>query len=974
MHLLKNRIVISLIVIALATFVWEFFVKPVSGPLYTAAVSEYKGGNYDRSLELLWQAWNVDPNDTAILTLMGWNYLKLGDPKAAETHFERGYGLAPHVVDLLLGYAYTEIELEKFDRASKLLKELEERGGSGVDVHLAWAVLYRKLGQNRNAAREFQAALSLEPDNPLAIKNLQEIYNVTGDAEEIQEEPKPFVRPAELTYHFRTEGDHFARRVGDTWKPAYLVGVDLLPTLPGSFPAESVTDSALYLEWLGSISALGANSIRVYTILPPAFYRALHEFNSAGSHPPLWLVQGVSFGEPPHDNMLDPGYYQDCQQKMRDAVDVIHGQGDVASIPGRPGGIYNHSVAQWVAGLLVGDTWLSHIVTGNNQLNPELRSFQGTYIEAPSGNPTEIFLAQIIDFTVDYEEKKYNWQHPVAFLNWPTLDPLRHPTESTLLEEVSIRRALGEKLRTPPGPYDDDDAVSVDPMHLRAREPFAAGYFAAYSTLPYYPDFLNHDPGYQAVRDAEGRNPFLGYLRDLKRYHQGIPLLVTDYGIPTSLGVGHFSPAGFNEGGRTEEEQGHLLARFTRNIYDAGAAGGTLLEWIDQWFRQSWIQRNYEMPQERRILWTNFMDPPKYFGLLAADPHRRGAHLLHGDPAEWENRPPVYAELEPPIFQPVGDRYDPARDLKALYADVDEGFLYLRLVVDKLDNDADGQPDWNHVNYLLGLATSAERAGLVYLPFIVPIRFSMGMTYAIQLAGPESSRIWIASSYNPYEIRAVEGIPAHTSMGLKLGWKPRVTDAGVFQAQVIEPNRRRFARDGRYFPPQRQERGILRYGSLDAQASNYDSLAMWNANVKTNMIDLRIPWALVGVTDPSSFQVFAGLQRDGTVETADTPGFTFVVFSYRPREAARMRPVMEQGHLVADALPGMAGPTSVLGAALKPYRWVGWDKPQYSLRLKASYAIVQRAFRALPETPATPSPPVGRRAQRESASTRRSGQ
>jgi len=266
------------------------------------------------------------------------------------------------------------------------------------------------------------------------------------------------------------------------------------------------------------------------------------------------------------------------------------------------------------------------------------------------------------------------------------------------------------------------------------------------------------------------------------------------------------------------------------------------------------------------------------------------------------------------------------------------------------------------------VATAPDQAVLTYLPFIAPARFPMGMTYAIQLGGPEATRVLIASTYSPYEIRSVEGIPAHNILGLKLGWKATVTEAGRFEAQIVEPNRRRFSRDGKYFPPQRYERGILREGSLNPQASNHDSLAGWNASVQTNSIDLRIPWSLLGVTDPSSFKVFAGLERDGTVVTADTPGFVLAAFSYRPRESAQSRPIMEQRHLIADALPGMAGPTQILAAALKPYRWAGWSIPKYSLRLKGSYSILQKAFQALPETPAAAERPAQRAAP---SSTRR---
>jgi tetratricopeptide (TPR) repeat protein len=962
MRILRNRIIVSLIGIVAATAVWEFFIKPETGPLYTAAVAEYKNQNYTRSLALLQRAYEYDNNDAAVLGLIGWNYLKLGNARAAEEPwFRRAHNLAPSVMDITLGYAYTEIELNKFDEATRLLSQLHQAGVDTADAHNAQAALYRKLGQNRDAAREFQIALAKDENNALALKNLAELYNLTGDVRKADLEFQPLERAKSLRYPARVEGDFFAWRVGDAWKPAYLAGVNLTATLPGHFPAESISDPTIYAAWLSKISELGTNIVRVYTILPPGFYRALFEFNSSPSQRPLWLLQGVPFGDPPRDDMFEDNYYQTCQKDIRDTIDVIHGQGDVAPARGHAGGVYKYDVAPWVAGFVLGQTWLSHVVTGNNLFHPGMDDYQGAYIEVPAGNPTEIFLAQMVNYVVQYEEGKYNWQHPAAFLSWPTLDPMRHPTEGTLLEEVSIRRALGERVPTPAGPYDDDDGVSVDPTHLRARPAFVAGYFSAYSVFPFYPDFINRDPRYQAVQDADGSNPFLGYLQDLKASHRGMPLVITDYGIPTSLGIGHFSAAGFDEGGKTEQQQGQLLARLTGSVREAGAAGGIVFEWADQWFRQSWLQRDYESPPERRLLWYNFMSPAEHYGLLAVDPGRRSVHLLAGEAAEWANLPPIYTESEPKQSQPLGDGFDAARDLKALYADADEGFLYLRLVVGKLDNDNDGQPDWKDVNYLIGVATAPDLAGLTYLPFITPVRFPMGMTYALQLAGPGSSRIWIASSYSPYQISPVEGIPTQTILGSKLGWKPSVASTGNFESQVIEPNRRRFARDGRYFPPQRYERGILRYGTLDPQSPDYDSLAEWHANVRTDTIDVRIPWNLLNVTDPSSFKVFAGLEKDGTVITAETPGFVMAAFSYRPREGARLRPIMEQGHPVADALPGMAGPTIIQSRALKPFRWSGWNTPRYNLRMKDSYAILRRAFQAVnasPVSPERPAPPV----------------
>lgn len=946
-----NRITLSLVIIVLLIVTWEFLVKPETSPLYTEAVAQYKNTNYDRSLQLLQSAYNIDPNDTATLTLMGWNYLKKGEPQRAEPYFARAHRLAPHVMDLLLGYAYTEIALKKYERAAELLNVLKKNKVDTPDVHVAWATLYREVGRNQEAAREFQLALALDSHNEVAAKNLREILNVKGDLTGINLSFQPIVRPNTLTYTARVVGSHLEWQQSGSWKPVYLKGVSLTAALPGQYPITSTMDPAVYEEWFRQMSALGVNTIHVYSIMPPAFYRTLYQYNHAAGNSPLRVLQGVVFGDPPQDDLFNHEYYANCQKAIEATVDVLHGQGDVAATYAHPGGLYTNDVSEYVAGIVLGKEWLSHVVTGNNQLHPDMRSYQGTYVQVPTGSATEVFLAQMINYAAEFEQKKYNWQHPIAFQNWPTLDPLHHPTESTILEELSIRRGLGEHVRMPEPPYDDDDSVTVDPTHLRPSNQLEAGYFAAYSVFPYYPDFLDYDPGYLQVRDAEGSNPFLGYLKDLQAHQTGLPLVVTDYGVPSSLGVGHFNNAGFDQGGKTEKQQGQILARLTRSVYDSGAAGGCVFEWLDEWFRQTWLVRNFETPTDHKPLWTNFMDPAEYSGLVAGDPQRKAAHLLSGDPTEWQEKPPVYSEVQASQFQAAGDRYDPARHLKTLYADADEGFLYLRLGVEKLDNDGDGKPDWGHVNYLIGVSTLPNKAGLTSLPFIAPVRFPMGMTYAIQIAGPETSHVWIASAYNPYQLVPVEGIPSQRVLQLKLGWNAEIADKGTFDPQIIEPNRRRYGRNGKYFPVRQYDRGLLQYGSLDPKSPDYNSLAEFHGNVRSNTIDLRIPWALLGVTDPSSLRVFTGLESDGTVKTAETPGFLMAVFSYTPSASDRPGTMMEQGHAINGALPGMIGPVTVLSAAYKPYLWPGWDTPQYTMRTKDSYGLLQKAFQTLPAGP-----------------------
>src|SRR5690606_36246541 len=110
------------------------------------------------------------------------------------------------------------------------------------------------------------------------------------------------------------------------------------------FPA----DSGLYRGWLDSMPAMGANVVRVYTIFPPASYRALRARNLAYPAAPLRLVHGVWTELPPADDFGDPGWLAEFRAEMRRAVDVVHGAAELAPRPGHAAGRYDADVSEWV--------------------------------------------------------------------------------------------------------------------------------------------------------------------------------------------------------------------------------------------------------------------------------------------------------------------------------------------------------------------------------------------------------------------------------------------------------------------------------------------------------------------------------------------------------------------------------------------------------------------------------------------------
>ena len=74
--------------------------------------------------------------------------------------------------------------------------------------------------------------------------------------------------------------------------PFEIRGVNLGVGLPGKWATDYAIDKETYLRWFKWIQEMGANTIRVYTILQDDFYDAFYEYNKDREEP-LYLIHGV---------------------------------------------------------------------------------------------------------------------------------------------------------------------------------------------------------------------------------------------------------------------------------------------------------------------------------------------------------------------------------------------------------------------------------------------------------------------------------------------------------------------------------------------------------------------------------------------------------------------------------------------------------------------------------------------------------
>ena len=335
-----NRVLIVCLLIALALTYYEARLKPQSRPLYERALSLYRQQKYNDSLVELERAFQIEPNSTAILVLQGWDHFKLRQFIEARENFSRAQRLNPKLIEPQLGLAYLALETGHGEMSLAGARALLELEPGNADFQLAAAATLRQNGQNREAQKLFERLLRHSTYRKIARSNLDEMYGLEGLGEESPAGLPLVARPKELQVDFRAGERLLQRRSGNAWENLYVKGINLGAAAPGSFAPEGPTVAKVYLQWLAEISRLGYNTLRVYSILPPAFYRALKIHNETAAASKLYLLQGVWLVGSDETNLFRILVESEAHQEIARAIDVIHGQADVPIRKGHASGFY----------------------------------------------------------------------------------------------------------------------------------------------------------------------------------------------------------------------------------------------------------------------------------------------------------------------------------------------------------------------------------------------------------------------------------------------------------------------------------------------------------------------------------------------------------------------------------------------------------------------------------------------------------
>lgn len=641
-------------------------------------------------------------------------------------------------------------------------------------------------------------------------------------------DPPARIVEAGLMLAAKVVGEELRVAVDGRFVPMFWAGVNLGATVPGHEPGELAAARPDYDRWFGEMGELGVSVVRVYTILPPAFYDALREHNLRNPGKPLYVLHGIWIPEDRFSatgNAWNPEVVRDMRNEIRDAVGAVSGATVIDPVRGHAAGVYTSDISPWLMGWSFGVEWDPTAAHTTDLRNRGMAPYSGRYFRATTGaTPMESWIASNLD-EIAGRQAEHGWSAPVTFTNWDTTDPLRHPDE----------------------PLHLDDLVSIDAMHIAATPAWPAGYFASYHAYPYYPDFLRWQEEYQIYRRArDGKlDPYAGYIHDLRRHHRGIPLMVTELGQPTSLGCAHRAPLGRDQGCHSEQEAAANVVDMLHDLRDEGMAGGIVFEWLDEWFKFTWNTIDYELPGDHRALWRSVLTNEEHFGIIAAEPGASDLVVLDGEDREWDG------------IAPIGGGSASVTQVAAVS---DAENVYLRLEV---------APElWRRQRIVIGL--DARPGGNRGLPGLPGVDREAEMAVVIEPGG--EARMHHAGWIEPLGIR----------YGVNEGYIPTdpadvqpESGAWVRIRQILSyPYRLRGSRQ--MHAAEVRDASLMPWGTTDPASPRFDDRNLIDG--RGDVLEIALPWAMLSVADPSTHRLYVvGLDGKVTTRRADRLGISIAV-------------------------------------------------------------------------------------------------
>ena len=601
---------------------------------------------------------------------------------------------------------------------------------------------------------------------------------------------------------FRTEEKEILRLTGQgEWESFSIRGVDLSANIPNHYAMDYAADCEGYTRWLEWIGQMGANAIRVYTILDDDFYQAFYDYNTTHDTP-LYLLQGLQISDSANygaEDVYQTDFLDVLLENGVTAVDVIHGRRIILTSNVSGTGLYRWDISPWVLGYLVGHEWDSGNIAYTNHSTTHPESYQGTYFTTgPEASRFEAAIAQVMDRIVSYESHKYGVQRLVAFVNTVDNDPFEY-------NDLYAARYLKFN--------------QIDAEYILPTQQLLSGYFASYRLQYFCEDFVDYFSEEQRTElgsilsTLDTSDLYNGYLDLLGRYHT-MPVVAADYGFSTSRAeVYEGEPA------LTEQEQGERLVQVWQDAVRCKWAGVFVSTWQDVWERRTW-NTAHSVYSDREPVWQDMQTEGQCYGLMEFWLKEEGpACYVDGDPSEWTEEDVLLSN-----------------ENGSLSIQYDEKYLYF--YAEGFDSGAETLYIPLDINPNLG-STYCEDYDL---------SFERASDFIICINGTENSRVVVQERYEVLWAMSADVLERENPYD-----EIRDKDSPIFRTIHLLVQRADPVPAGEWLPAVTYETGLLRYGNANPEAEDFDSLA--DFMFTESGVEIRLPWQLLNFANPSEMMV-----------------------------------------------------------------------------------------------------------------------
>jgi len=227
---------------------------------------------------------------------------------------------------------------------------------------------------------------------------------------------------------------------------------------------------------------------------------------------------------------------------------------------------------------------------------------------------------------------------------------------------------------------------------------------------------------------------------------------------------------------------------------------------------------------------------------------------------------------------------------------------------------------WDTLGIRIALDTWDRNQGQTRLPGMREAG-DIGFEFLAEFHSPDDAQLLVTPDYNPFV--GAQAIVNGDDFARFARRPISVTQRndGRFDSLFIITNRARFGRDGTFYPASGYNRGRLRFGRYSES-----TLADWYYEPEAGLLELRLPWGLINVTDPSTGTLILGAVPDGPIKTTRAEGFRFGVMT-----------VATQNEKPVGALPRLGANGAWHAADCPNWTWNTWDSPKYHQELKPVY-------------------------------------